>query len=163
MPAHSLPPTLDDERPDDDAAVVRFGDGNPWDLAWAAWKYACGRGDGSWGLSVFWWYGLSTEEIARRAAQLSIEKNGANALPHTHMRLWSRRALHEFDFLIEVRKTYGPGHYTLQLPAFLLDKGFDPNYPGDKAACPAYLENRDYFDELASLLGPKMINPARKL
>ena len=72
-----------------------------------------------------------------------------------------RDALYEFDFLIEIRKTYGPGHYTIQLPSFLLDHDYEPSYDGQRASFPAYVDNALYFDGLSAVHGPQMPNPVR--
>jgi hypothetical protein len=149
--------------PEADVELVRFGQGQPHILAARAWEYASGRGDGAWGLSVWWWPTLTPDEIVWRAWRLKKSELGVNPFAQSVYRCWTRRALHEFDLAINVRATYGPGHYTVELSSFLLEQDFNQAYHGDRSRFPAYEYNARYFDELSNLLGPPIPNPVRKL
>ena len=106
---------------------------------------------------------MGAEETARTAFEQSRLRVKGHPFPQSVIRTLGRAELHQFDPLIEVRKTYGPGHYTVQLPAFVLDQGFETPYTGNRRTSPAYLANCAYFDGLAALLGPMKPNPVRYL
>jgi hypothetical protein len=98
------------------------------------------------------------EEIATQA----FHEHGRK-FPQTVMRTLPTVALREFDYSIEVRKTHGPGHYTVQLPGFSLEYAYDPTYHRDRASFSPYDHNTVFFDQLADLFGPPMPNPVRYL
>ena len=148
---------------DTHAQLVRFGQGQPHTLAGGAWNYASGRGDGVWGLSVWWWPDITPEETVWRAWQVKNTGAGRNPFVQSVYRCWNRQSLHDFDAAITVRATYGPGHYTVELPSFVLERDFDPIYHEDRSNFPAYELNTTYFDELSGLLGPAVPNPVRTL
>lgn len=149
--------------PDADVELVRFGQGQPHILAARAWHHASGHGDGAWGLSVWWWPGLTPDEVVWRAYEMKKRETGTNPFVQSVYRCWSRQALHDFDLMISVRATFGPGHYTVELPSFILEQDFDPAYHGDRSKFPAYEFNARYFNQLSELLGPPIPNPVRKL
>lgn len=135
--------------------VVRTGYCAPKDMAYSAWSCHTVKRTGVWGLSVWWWPNMTSEQIVMKARQDAAERGSQNPVLHSVMRAAPVSDFLGLDPHVEIYRSYKPGHATLSLPLPV------PTFLPRDAEDAAYAAHRDWWDVLDLILSPPVTNPAK--